>query len=158
MRCNSTVSSRRASPYSSDGGAHGFGHAVAERNQQVTRLQLHRRFLERGVLEEAEDEPALLEPLDRVGTEQERRIVSGVAIGQCAGRFEHAVKRRGEARFDRAPDQRLVDPGQRRAGPLPDEACDANTPWSTAVSSAAGAPLPATSPTAKPKSPFGKST
>ncbi len=41
-------------------------------------------------------------------------------------------------------------------GELPDEACDAKTPCSTAVRSAAGAPLPATSPTAKPNSPFGQ--
>ena len=31
-------------------------------------------------------------------------------------------------------------------GGVPDEACAAKTPWMTAVSSAAGAPLPATSP------------
>jgi hypothetical protein len=83
-------------------GVESLRHAVAEHDQHITGIELRGLFLERHFLECADDEPARLEPAHTAATEDERRIMASVAIGQTTIGCENAIEQRGKSRIHTA--------------------------------------------------------
>src|SRR5256885_3418008 len=73
-------------------GIHRLGHAVAEGDDQIAGLQRDGFFLERRLLEQAEDHAAFFQAADARRAHQKRRVVAGVAVGERSVRSEHAVE------------------------------------------------------------------
>ncbi len=88
---------------------------------------------------------------------EHRGVVTGIRVREGAVVAEHAVERRQETVLNRAAEQTVVDPeDDRRRAHLIRRLSAPNMPITAAASSAAGDPLPATSPTMKPNRPSGE--
>ena len=151
----------RSSPYSSAVSDIASDTPSLNTMSQSPFASVDRLLVVRRAFEQADDRPAAFEPphgQPAGGRHDERRIVPGVAVGQPAVRPQRAVHQRHEPRLDAAPVERQVDAAIVCDGESLVAACAAKIPCIIALRSAAGGPLPATSPSAKPSAPVGRST
>src|SRR5262245_3319960 len=87
----------------------GFGHAVAEEHDDVPRLELFDGLHVRRKLEQPNDGPADIEVTDAGLSEDNRRIVSRVAVRHLAFGAENAEEQRHESGLDTTTAQGFVE-------------------------------------------------
>src|SRR5262245_50733011 len=76
-------------------------------------MKLHRFFIEGGFPERAEDETALAQATVTLSANQDRRVMSGIAIGQSAIAGKHAVDHRDKTTLNRATCEDIIHMGHR---------------------------------------------
>jgi len=89
----------------------GLSDAITEHHQRVAILELKRFLFVRRVRKESKNETARLEAAYAIASDENRRVVTGVAVRQPPVWSEHAVHDRDEARLNGTPDQCAIDMG-----------------------------------------------
>src|SRR5262245_11443055 len=72
-------------------------------------MKLHRFFIERGFAEGAEDQTSLAQAPMTLSANQDRRVMSGIAIGQSAIAGKHAVDHRDKTTLNRATCEDIIN-------------------------------------------------
>ena len=96
-------------------GVQRFGHAVAERDDEVARLELQTSLRRTRLLEEAEHHAAGFETAHAGSRDEHGRVVAAVGVNQRAVAAEHAVERRQKPVFDRPAEKAVIDPADHDA-------------------------------------------
>ena len=143
------------------GGISGLGHAVAEQHQDVALLHLLVRFLVCRHRKDSENHAAAGELVQAArGAHQQWRIVARVGEDQFARCWDRAMvmKKVMKRLSGQLAAKALVEP---RRSFVPGRSASSKSTWTRAckldISSDAGMPLPATSPTSMPMRPSGNS-
>ena len=95
-------------------GVDGLGNAIAEDDQPVAVLQLHRFLFERRQFEEADHHAAQIQPAPARSADQERWQMSGVRVGQASVSCDRRVEHGCVSRRNRPAQHGLV--GERERG------------------------------------------